>query len=280
NTAALGGTGDISYQWLQDSTVVAGAESASYVLTAGDGEKTITVQVSRAGYSGTVASEPVAILVSPPSDAFTDLAFKYTETNIKFFSLARGVEIDVSKKNTTEWDIAIEAGLDSFCYIYTNSGDSASAFGSGGDGGVWFTDETDFDDVTLANRVTDFSGDNAVYADYVTDVTRYQKGMSGASPGRMNIMTYYGYLSGDGLTADTTFSWSTPGPPMSPFFEFNKKAFATCPGGMPPPWDETGVIYVIRLAGGDAYAKFQVDALSFGSSTYSLSFKFAGLSDS
>jgi hypothetical protein len=279
NTSALGGTGDISYQWLRDSAVIAGAESLSYVPDADDGGKTITVQVSRAGYSGTLTAA-LPILASPPSGDFTNLAFKYTEANIKFYSLARGVEIDASKKNTTEWDIAIEAGSDTFCRIYTNSGESASAFGTGGQGGVWFVNETVFNDVTLADRVTNFSEGNGEYAAYVTDVTRYQRGMADPLPGRMNIMTYYGYASGDGLTADTAFGWSSPGPPMSPFFEFNKKAFATCPGGMPPPWDETGQIYIIGLAGGDAYAKFQVNALSFGSSTYNLSFKFAGLSDS
>jgi hypothetical protein len=104
--------------------------------------------------------------------------------------------------------------------------------------------------------------------------------MSGAVLGRMNIMTYYGYAEGDGLTAETTFTWpSASQPPMNPFFAFNKKAFAVCPAGMPPAWAQTGQVYVIRLATGDAYAKFQVDSLSFGSSTYTLNFKFKGLID-
>jgi hypothetical protein len=215
---------------------------------------------------------------------FENVAFRYAEPiTLKFYSLVKGVEIDASKSNTTEWDIAIEAKNGGFCYIYTNSGASAARFGSEGQGGVWFTGKTNFDDVALADRVTDFSGENAEYADYVTDVTRYQIGMGTAVPGEMNIMTYYGYASGDGLSETTAFGWSNPGPPMSPFYEFNKKAFANCPGGMPPPWQATGQVYIIKHADEDSYSKFQVNALSLNASSapvnpasFIVSFKFKG----
>ncbi|MDR1315961.1 MAG: HmuY family protein [Spirochaetales bacterium] len=209
------------------------------------------------------------------SGSFEDLEFLYTsQPNIKYFSLSLGREITSQEIASTKWDIAIEAKANTFCYIYTNSGVSATAAGSGGQGGVWFTDSTDFDDVVFSDRVTDFSTVNAEYEDYVTDVTRFQKGMSGAAEGPMNIMTYFGYAGGDGLAAETMFDWSSPGPPMSPFFEFNKHAFSTCPGGMPPPWDETGEVYIIRHGNGQMYSKFQVNSLSFASSTYHLSFRF------
>jgi hypothetical protein len=279
DTSLLEGTGNISYQWIQDGeTVIDGAVAESYGPVAADAGKTLKVRVSRAGYRGTVESDPVG----PVEAATARKSFNYTLKSpvIKFFSLAQGTEIDASKSNTTEWDFAIESREGS-CYIYTNSGESAAYFGAAGDGRVWFTNETNFNSVTLADRVTEYTGDNAQYADcaaYETDVTRYQSGMYGPVGGRMNIMTYYGYLSGGGLTEDDPFGWSIPGPPSSPFYEFNKRAFAFAQGGMPPPWYPTSQVYIIRHADGASYSKFQVHAVRYRTSyTFILSFKFENL---
>jgi hypothetical protein len=275
------GAGVISYRWIQgDSTVIAGAAGESYTPGADDAGKTIKVEVSRAGYRGTLESEPVG----PVTAAAAGGSFNYTLHNtVKYFSLAQGKEVLAAKSNTNEWDIAIQVDGGGFCYVYTNSGASAEALGTTGQGGVWFTNETNFNNVTLASRVTDYTGENAQYADcaaYETDVTRYQMGMSASLGGRMNIMTYYGYASGDGLTADTAFGYSTPGPPSHPFYEFNKKAFAYVTGGMPPPWHPTQQIYIIRHADGVSYSKFQVTALRYQTGfTYVLGFRFANLQE-
>jgi hypothetical protein len=278
DTVALYGTGDIAYQWIRgESTLIGESAGSTYIPAEDDVGQTVKVRVSRAGYSGSVDSAPVgpvSVLIIGSED--------YTLKNtIVYFSLSQGKEIDASKSDTTEWDIAFEVrDGNAFCSIYTNSGETAAEFGSGGQGGVWFTGKTDFYDATFADRVTDFSGENTDYADYVTDVTRYQSGMSGPVGGRMNIMTYYGYANGDGLTEATAFGWSSPGPPNAPFFEFNKKAFNYVLGGMPPPWYPTRQVYIIRHADGTSYSKFQVNALRYQVSfTYILSFRFENLEE-
>jgi hypothetical protein len=275
DTSLLEGAGDISYQWIQnETTVIEGAAGESYKPAAADAGKTLKIRVSRAGYSGSIESEPVGPVV-----AFGK-SFEYTlKDTTRFFSLAQGKEIDASKSNTAEWDFAIEVRTNNpFCSIYTNSGESAVYFNTTGNGGVWFTNKTDFNSVILTDRVTDLTGDNTEYADYVTDVTRYQEGMYDALEGRMNIMTYYGYASGNGLTADTAFGWSTPGPPSYPFYEFNKRAFAYADGGMPPPWYPTTQVYIIRHGDGVSYSKLQFTGVRYRSGfTYILSFKFENL---
>jgi hypothetical protein len=278
DTSALEGTGTILYQWFRgESTPLEGAAAESYVPVAGDVGKTLKAQVRRIGYTGIVESEAVG----PISQS----GFNYIlASTVKYFSLSKSMEVSASKRATAEWDIALES-KSGFIYAYTNSGVTAAELGSGGKGGVWFVgdDAKPFNDVTLADRVTEYTGENAQYADckdYETDVTRYQIGMSAALPGRMNIMTYYGYAVGDGLTADTAFGWSTPGPPNYPFYEFNKKAIAYVEGGMPPPWYPTGRVYIIRHGDGEHYSKFQIDTLSYiRGYKFNISFKFSPLSE-
>jgi hypothetical protein len=207
------------------------------------------------------------------------LAYSDTPTGIKYYSLSQGAEVDASKRATAEWDIALEA-IDAFFYLYTNSGYTATEFGgTGGQGGVWFTNKTDFDSVLLSDRVTDFSGENAEYAAYVTDVKRYQPSMTGTPIGTMNIMTYYGYEGGDGSYSNP-FTLSTGAPFGHPFFEFNKKAFAAAGTTMPPSWYETNQVYVIRHADGASYSKFQVyDFFYTRGYKYTISFKFEPLTE-
>jgi hypothetical protein len=223
-------------------------------------------------------------LLTALDGAFEDLVFHSAAdpdsvpTNIKYISLAQGAEVPAEIKNTTEWDIALEA-RGSFFYISTNSGETASGLGSGGQGGVWFTNKSYWVEVVMLDDwVTDFSEDNAEYEIYVTDVTRYQPNMTGVSPGPMNIMTYYGYEAGDGLSPETPFTISTNAPYAVPFFKFNKKAFAYSETGMPPPWRPTMQVYIIKHADGSGYSKFQVHEFSYKTGyTYTISFKFETL---
>jgi hypothetical protein len=59
-----------------------------------------------------------------------------------FFSLSTGKQITDPK--STEWDVAFPGGRQ----IWTNSGDTAAKYQSGGQGGVWYPDETVFTTVT------------------------------------------------------------------------------------------------------------------------------------
>jgi hypothetical protein len=91
-------------------------------------------------------------------------------------------------------------------------------------------------------------------------------------------MTYYGYEGGDGSKANP-FSWSTdPGPPIGPFYKFNKKAIGYATGGMPPPWYPTNQVYIIRHANGTSYSKLQVYSLRYQVGyNFILGFKFENL---
>jgi hypothetical protein len=52
----LGGSGEISYQWKRNGNYIYGANSSTYVLQAIDEGYGITVEVTRSGYSGSIAS--------------------------------------------------------------------------------------------------------------------------------------------------------------------------------------------------------------------------------
>ncbi|GHT42895.1 hypothetical protein AGMMS49965_15450 [Bacteroidia bacterium] len=63
NISSLGGSGTIAYQWKR-SGVNVGTNSSTYVVTVADEGSSLTVEVSRAGNSGSVISNPTAVV--PP----------------------------------------------------------------------------------------------------------------------------------------------------------------------------------------------------------------------
>jgi hypothetical protein len=198
-----------------------------------------------------------------------DGAISVDEGKIRYYSLSTGEE--VANPASADWDIA----FDYTRLIYTNSGATATAVGSTGSGGVWFTGKTDFDDASFSDRVTDFSGENAEYESYVKDVNRNFK-MNGPTVFTvpMNIMTYFGFPSGDGT--DTPFDIN----PVDPsnlanysYFGFNKKA-AYSQKGMPPVYTGTEQIYIIQHADGTSYSKFQISGLAYASTTFAVNLKF------
>ena len=69
-TTALEGTGTITYQWKRGSAVV-GTNSGTYQVQAADVGSTITVTVTRAGYTGSVTSEPTNVVTDPSLPALT-----------------------------------------------------------------------------------------------------------------------------------------------------------------------------------------------------------------
>jgi hypothetical protein len=93
----------------------------------------------------------------------------------------------------------------------------------------------------------------------------------------MNMMTYFGFNGGSGLTYEDPFT-SIPrnGVPLTDyvFYHFNKKAAYEGTGGMPPGFKETKQIYIIRHADGVHHSKFQVTAFTYG---YAMDLKFSAL---
>ena len=69
NTSALGGSGTISYQWRRGSTAI--GNSNTYLLYAADVGSTITVTVTRSGNSGSVTSNPTAVVIGSGLSALT-----------------------------------------------------------------------------------------------------------------------------------------------------------------------------------------------------------------
>ena len=58
DTSALGGSGNISYQWMRGTVAIEGANRSTYVLQHADAGATITLTVSRSGNTGSISSEP------------------------------------------------------------------------------------------------------------------------------------------------------------------------------------------------------------------------------
>ena len=71
NTAALGGSGDLSFQWMRGDTPIESASGSTYVVQAADVGSMITVVVSRTGYSGSVESNAVGPVIAAPLPPLT-----------------------------------------------------------------------------------------------------------------------------------------------------------------------------------------------------------------
>jgi hypothetical protein len=142
--------------------------------------------------------------------------------------------------------------------IWTNSGDTASQKSSGGLGGVWHTDSTDFAGVTLADKkenvTTPFD-----YTPFNTDLHRWVIGMNISAEltvleKNLNVMSYVGYdneTDADvGLTGDNPYSMN---------YLYDKKNFYSNPSGsMPPSFTVTDQIYIVRHGDGVRHSKIQV----------------------
>jgi len=80
DTSSLGGSGTISYQWKRGTAVI-GSNSSTYTLQTADIDKTITVTVTRAGYSGSVTSSPTAIVTLQMTEG---LAYELIKGNTEY----------------------------------------------------------------------------------------------------------------------------------------------------------------------------------------------------
>jgi hypothetical protein len=182
-----------------------------------------------------------------------------------YYDLSSGEE--VSKPAADNWDLALEAHGGAF-FVLTNSGDTATdtqartGAAQSGKGGVWYTEETDFDAVVSKDRrVLNPGGDLSDTAAYTTDKKRYVMVMA-AEPAEqfLNVITYAGYPSGDGLTPGSRFEYNTPDMGnMGAFipYLFNKRQ-AYRMTGMPPKYTPTEQVYIVRHGDGEKYSKVQL----------------------
>jgi endo-1,4-beta-xylanase len=80
-TTSLEGSGAITYQWIRGTSTNVGTNSTTYIPVASDVGSTIKMQVSRAGYSGTVTSGTTAAVLAVGSANIT-VGFNYGEITI------------------------------------------------------------------------------------------------------------------------------------------------------------------------------------------------------
>jgi hypothetical protein len=199
--------------------------------------------------------DPVVITVA-------DETYEYFDLDTGEF-LADGAAV-----NNTEWDLKFGEER----RIFTNSGDTATDEGSGGLGGVYYAGEGTVDAVTTAS----FDAAKEVFddedADW-TDTKHYDKkvwvvaGMSGASQGSLNAITFIGYEEGDGSEA-TPYSG----------YEYDATPFYYNAGGMPPTYvmnDE--YIYIIRHGDGKKHSAIQITSMESSADGRVYGFKFANL---
>jgi hypothetical protein len=197
---------------------------------------------------------------------------------IWYFSLGTGKWLkDANDPYTADWDLAFQDSR----IILTNSGDTEKRLSSGGLGGVWFTNQTDFDAVesplagTLIGAPEDPDPDFN-YLPYHRDYKRHIRIMGVLHERWLNVMTYAGYRYEDtpyaskdpdypsGIYDGSTEKMALSGSGYLVNFEYNKKAYYVNPplenGGlrMPPDFEATGQVYIVRHGNGVEHSKFQV----------------------
>jgi hypothetical protein len=191
----------------------------------------------------------------------------------RFFSLSSGEEITAKEDIESQgWDIALYATR----YILTNSGITAGKYFSNGKGGVFHTNQTDFDAVTSKDdRVTGIDPvDGRDYSVYNQDVRRYANGMGGGGEAErtMNVMTYLGYEGEDTEYQGEVHNGLTFATMFTTFYTYERKQFYANTFTndfmtMPPDFYVTNQVYIIRHGDGEHYSKFQVTKFvrNFGS---------------
>jgi hypothetical protein len=169
-----------------------------------------------------------------------------------YYSLSTGQQ--VSNAASKNWDIAFQRSR----MIYTNSGATATAANSGGQGGVRFTNKTNFGSVSDEDAV-ETTGANAEYADFTEDVVKYT---SATASSRFNVMTYWGFGGGTGTQADpyTTLPFDSTNPNFVPY-TYDKKNYVkmtsmTGPSGA--TFELSNQVYIIKHGDGIHFSKIQI----------------------
>jgi Ca2+-binding RTX toxin-like protein len=137
------GTGAISFQWLAGGTAISGATASTYLLTAAEVGKTITVSVSYTDNGGTaesVSSSATAVVAALPDGAISGTAGNDSLSGTSGNDTLRGLGGDDTLTGGAGNDsIDGGAGTDTAVYggirrQYTVSGNATSATVSGPDG--------------------------------------------------------------------------------------------------------------------------------------------------
>jgi len=157
-----------------------------------------------------------------------------------YFSLKSGTAVDTATGASTDWDLRFSAST----RIQTNSGVTADQLGSGGDGGAAYSGSTDFAASVDAGSLT-----------IITDTNPWIDGMGPARQTLMNeAISFPGYDSGDGLASGSAYAGAN----------YSADMFYTM-SGMPPVYVMTNNVYVVKLADGSGYAKFQILSAEYAS---------------
>ncbi|MDR0722970.1 MAG: HmuY family protein [Treponema sp.] len=163
-----------------------------------------------------------------------------TGSGPKYFSLATGEEISGDNIKTNTWDIGFQRSR----LIYTNSGATAAKLGSGGQGGVWYTEKFVFDDVSSPDDGV--TNDSTLLAGYTTDVSRWIRSMS-LDEVCVNVIGYVGYANETETGAGETRENPLAG------FQYNKKQFYKSKS-----YDPSERVYIIKHGDGTTYSKIQI----------------------
>jgi hypothetical protein len=149
------------------------------------------------------------------------------------------------------WDI----GFQRTRTILTNSGDTARALSSGGQGNVRYTNKTVFAEVVQSDAVTP----DIELEEYIMDCHRDVTVMSATSQYTLNVINFPGYQTGTGTKSD-------------PFktLEYNKKQFYS--RGSASNYPVTGVVYIVKHGDGIHYSKIRVKEYEYNSSAASDTF--------
>jgi len=109
DTTALGGSGTINYQWKRGEDTDIGTES-TYEVVDDDIGFTITVTVTRSGYTGSVTSDPTAVVIAKPGTLnvtvtiVTDAAISGSSITDGVLTLSRSGSATLTLANNGSYD--------------------------------------------------------------------------------------------------------------------------------------------------------------------------------
>ena len=107
NTSLLNGSGTPSYQWSKGGTAISGATGSTYTIQSADANNTITVTVTRSGYSGSITSASVSVF----SGAVITLPFSTTvEGSITATNTAIRYTVTLAQSGTLTLNLNVPTG--------------------------------------------------------------------------------------------------------------------------------------------------------------------------
>lgn len=171
-----------------------------------------------------------------------------------YWNLSTNTQVTGDDIKSNKWDIAVSSSTQG---VWTNSGATASALGSGGQGGVYYSGSTVYTDVKSYNSAG-FTGTwNTDRQVYVTST-----GQSGTttSTSVLNVMTALDYSSGTG-SEDEPYSYTD----LTTAYAGN--AYYTYVQGSGVTVSTNPEVYVIRSGNGEKYFKLQITSMKLENNT-------------